>query len=120
MDLILLTYGIYLLLSLLITIWLGQHLYKSGRYFLVEAIDDETVADAVNRLLLVGFYLTNIAYALLMLAEKKEVFTLQQLIEVLSQKMGLIISVLAIMHFINIAVALLWRWYKQKNYLEGV
>lgn len=122
MDLMLLTYGIYLLLSLLITVWLGNHLYKSGRYFLVEAINDELIADAVNRLLLVGFYLTNIAYTLLMLTEKKVVLNLQQFIEILSQKVGLIISVLAVMHFINITAAMLWRRYRQgqKKYSEGV
>jgi hypothetical protein len=62
------TYLIYLVLSLGITYWVGQTLHRNGRVFLVENFEgQEALADSINHLLLVGFYLVNVGFVSLAL-----------------------------------------------------
>ena len=43
--------------------WVARTLHRNGRVFLVEAMDgNEPLADSVNTLLVMGFYLINIGY----------------------------------------------------------
>ena len=51
----------YLLISVAVTIWVARTLHKNGRIFLVDAFHgNEHLADSVNHLLVVGFYLVNV------------------------------------------------------------
>ena len=109
------TYILYLKVSVWITFWVGYSLYKNGRYFLVEAFDNEEIADAVNRLLLIGFYLVNIAYMLLVLRTEYAIVSITQIIETLCSKVGMIVSVLAVMHFFNLSVFTFVRWYRTRS-----
>ena len=60
------TYLIYVGVSLAVTIWVGQSLHGNGRIFLVENFQGrEKLADSVNHLLLVGFYLVNLRFVCL-------------------------------------------------------
>jgi len=62
------TYLIYLALSLGITYWVGQTLHRNGRVFLIENFEgQESLADSINHLLLVGFYLVNVGFVSLAL-----------------------------------------------------
>jgi len=108
----LITYILYLHASAWITFWVGHSLHKNGRYFLIEAFDNEAIADAINKLLLVGFYLVNVAYTLLILREKYAVTSIQGIIETVCAKVGLIVFVLAVMHFFNLAMFTLIRHYR--------
>ncbi len=64
MNYTVIAYCIYLPITLLLTVWVARTLFTNGRIFLVEIFrKDETLADSVNKLLLVGFYLVNIGYA---------------------------------------------------------
>jgi hypothetical protein len=57
------TYLVYVAVSLAATIWVGRSLHRNGRVFLVENFHgQEKLADSVNHLLLVGFYLINIGF----------------------------------------------------------
>ena len=61
MNFTVLSYSIYLPVTTLLTIWVARTLFSNGRVFLVEIFHkDEALADSVNKLLLVGFYLINI------------------------------------------------------------
>ena len=61
-------YTAYFLVSLGMTIWVARTLHKNGRLFLVEAFSgNQALADSVNHLLLVGFYLINLGFILLFL-----------------------------------------------------
>ena len=61
-------YVIYLVVSVVLTIWVARTLFKNGRIFLVDAFHgNEKMADSVNHLLVVGFYLINIGYVTLAL-----------------------------------------------------
>jgi hypothetical protein len=99
---IVVTYAIYVVLSLAITIWVGRTLHKNGRIFLVENFSGNTnLADSVNHLLLVGFYLVNFGFVTLALKYGVKPNDLVSAIESLSTKVGLAIVVLGGMHFFN-------------------
>jgi hypothetical protein len=97
------SYITYLLVSLMLTAWVGRTLYTRGRVFLVDAFaGNETVADSVNHLLVVGFYLINVGYVTLALKYGDKPANMQQAIEFLSTKVGLVLAILGVMHFINV------------------
>jgi hypothetical protein len=99
------TYLIYVALSVAITIWVARTLHKNGRVFLVDAFrGNEKLADSVNHLLVVGFYLINLGAVSLFLQYGGAADTPQQAIEYLSYKIGVVLVILGAMHFINLAV----------------
>jgi len=99
------TYLIYLAISIALTIWVARTLHKNGRVFLVDVFHgNEALADSVNHLLVVGFYLINFGYVSLALKLGYEVVSAQQSIEALSVKVGLVLLVLGGMHFFNLLI----------------
>ncbi|MCU0239946.1 MAG: hypothetical protein MUC29_10935 [Pyrinomonadaceae bacterium] len=105
MDVIVWTYIAYILISIFLTIWVAQTLHKNGRIFLVEVFQhNEGLADSVNHLLVVGFYLINLGYVSLALKMSGEVLNAREGIEALSWKIGLVLLVLGGMHFFNLLV----------------
>jgi len=99
------TYLIYLAISIALTIWVGRTLHKNGRVFLVDVFHgNEALADSVNHLLVVGFYLINFGYVSLALKIGYTIETAQGSIEALSYKIGLVLLVLGGMHLFNVFV----------------
>lgn len=99
------SYLAYLTLSVALTIWVARTLHRNGRVFLVRAFHgDEKMADSVNHLLVVGFYLVNIGYVTLALRYGARPVDLESAIELLSTKIGLVLLVLGGMHFTNLLV----------------
>lgn len=105
MNYFILTYAVYLLVSIALTVWVAKVLFNNGRIFLVDIFHGNMpLADSVNKLLVVGFYLVNIGYISLVLKETGVIANAQVLIEVLSRKLGCIILILGGMHFLNLIV----------------
>ena len=99
------TYIIYIALSIPLTIWVAQTLHKNGRVFLIDSFHgNERLADSVNHLLVVGFYLINIGYVALALKESIAPTDIRQVLETVSRKIGVVMLVLGAMHFFNILV----------------
>jgi len=99
------TYLVYLFVSLLLTVWVGRTLHQNGRIFLVDAFrGNEPLADSINHLLLVGFYLVNAGYVVLALKEGTQPASAQEVLEVLSRKVGSVLLGLGAMHFFNLYV----------------
>jgi len=99
------TYLVYVALSCGLTIWVARTLFLNGRVFLVDVFaGNEALADSVNRLLVVGFYLINLGYVSLALKLKEQVTTGAEAIEALSWKVGLVLVVLGGMHFFNLYI----------------
>ena len=95
----------YLAICLTVTVWVARTLHKNGRVFLVDAFHGNTeLADSVNHLLVVGFYLINIGYVALVLRATETLSTLRGAIELVSDKVGLVLLVLGFMHFFNLFV----------------
>jgi hypothetical protein len=98
-------YMSYLLISLAVTIWVARTLHKNGRVFLVDAFHGNAeLADSVNHLLVVGFYLINIGYLTLALRTYGTLDTLRGAIELVSDKIGIVLLVLGGMHFFNLFI----------------
>jgi hypothetical protein len=99
------TYVLFLLISAYVTIVVGHRLHTDGRPFLIQVFLGKTVlADAVNHLLLVGYYLVNMAFLLQILTCHAEVHGWADVVPVLSSKIGFALLVLGCMHFFNLAV----------------
>ena len=101
----------YLSISVALTVWVGRTLHKNGRVFLVDAFHgNEQIADSVNHLLLVGWYLLNVGYVSLALKLWNNKPTNErEVIEFLSFKIGLVLLVLGAMHFLNVFIFSRWR-----------
>ena len=105
MNFSILTYAIYLSATILLTIWVASTLFKNGKIFLVDIFHgNEPLADSVNQLLVVGFYLINMGYAVYTLKILDDIISFQMVIEKLSVKLGAIILILGGMHFFNLFV----------------
>jgi hypothetical protein len=105
MNATVMTYGLYLLLALPLTVWVARNLFKNGRIFLVECFrGNEPLADSVNQLLVVGFYLVNFGFVALYLKLADEVVAVRGIFEALSGKLGVVLLVLGAMHFFNLLV----------------
>ena len=99
------SYGIYLALSIALTVWVARTLHRNGRVFLIDAFRGNTdLADSVNHLLVVGFYLINIGYVTLALKYGAKPGCIREAIEFLSTKVGLVLVVLGGMHFFNLLI----------------
>jgi hypothetical protein len=104
-NIITVTYLVYLFISVSLTIWVARTLYKRGAIFLVDAFHGNAeLADSVNHLLVVGFYLINIGFVSLALKTADVISTSRAAIELLSDKMGLVLLILGCMHFFNLYV----------------
>ncbi|MEU8139776.1 hypothetical protein [Streptodolium elevatio] len=105
MDLTVVTYAVYLLISTALTLWVGHTLARSGRVFLVDVMHgDRKLADAVNHLLTVGFYLVNFGFVALHLELGGGVDTVRESFEALSVKIGTVLLVLGALHLANVFV----------------
>jgi len=99
------TYLIYLAISIALTIWVARTLHKNGRVFLVDVFHgNEALADSVNHLLVVGFYLINFGYVSMALKLGYNIADAKEGIEALSVKVGMVLIVLGVMHFFNLFV----------------
>ena len=99
------TYAIYLAIAIPVTIWVARTLHKNGRIFLVSCFkENEELADSVNHLLLVGFYLVNLGFVTLYLKLDTLVTSTTGIFEALSTKIGVVLLVLGLMHFLNMLI----------------
>ena len=98
-------YASYLLISIALTIWVARTLHQNGRVFLLDAFGGNAeLADSVNQLLVVGFYLINIGYITVALKTTDPLTSLRQIIELESAKLGVVCLILGVMHFFNIFI----------------
>ncbi len=105
MDPIVLAYALYLLISIPLTVLVARTLSKHGRTFLTEVFADSPgLANAVNQLLVVGFYLVSLGFVTLFLTSNSYVVSARDVIEMLSVKIGTVALVLGVMHLFNVLV----------------
>lgn len=97
------TYLVYLLIAVPLTIWVARTLSRNGRIFLVDVFHGNAeFADAVNRLLVVGFYLINLGFVTLFLRSRNPVLDASGVFEQLSVKLGIVMLVLGVVHLTNV------------------
>jgi hypothetical protein len=99
------SYLSYLAVSLTVTVWVARTLHRSGRVFLIDAFHGNVpLADSVNQLLVVGFYLINAGYIGLALKTADPLASFREAIELESSKIGMVLLILGGMHFFNMFV----------------
>jgi hypothetical protein len=97
------SYIAYLAISLSVTVWVARTLHRNGRVFLVDAFrGNAELADSVNHLLVVGFYLINVGYVTLALRTSQALANTREAIELVCDKIGVVLLVLGLMHFFNL------------------
>ena len=98
------TYFIYGIAAVVLTEALAKSLFKNGTLFLESVfVDKPGMAAAVNRLLVTGFYMLNMGYALLIFRTNDEVEAVA-ITENLISRLGLLLVSLGVIHFVNMAV----------------
>jgi len=98
-------YLVYLFLSVAVTVWVARTLARNGRVFLIDTFHQNAeLAEAVNNLLVVGFYLLNVGYVALALKYGDRPADLAGAIESISTKVGCVLLFLGAMHFFNLYV----------------
>ena len=97
-------YAAYIAIAATLTVVLARVLFQNGQVFLDHVFKSEpALARAVNRLLVVGFYLVNLGYAFVILKAQIAV-TAVDAVETLAAKLGLLLLSLAAAHFANLYV----------------
>jgi hypothetical protein len=105
MDRTVVTYAIYLAISIGLTVWVARTLSRNGQIFLRDVLHGrEELAEAVNHLLVVGFYLVNLGFVALYLRVGETVENARGSFEALSLKVGTVLLVLGVLHLLNVYV----------------
>jgi hypothetical protein len=104
MDLRLTDYVVYLAASAGLTVWVGDTLYRNGRVFLVSVFKETGLADSVNHLLVVGFYLVNLGAAAVLINAGGPPASLGDMVQQTVTRIGAVLLVLGTMHFFNMFV----------------
>ncbi|QIS13680.1 hypothetical protein [Nocardia arthritidis] len=103
MNFIVVTYAVYVIVSLAVTFWVARTLHRTGARFLVDVMNGDTdLAQAVNHLLVIGFWLVNAGFVALALRISGPVGDARVAIEELAMKLGMVLLVLGGMHFANL------------------
>lgn len=112
---------IYILISATLTVWVGRTLFNNGRIFLVDSFNgNEPMADSVNHLLIVGFYLINFGIVSLFLKLGSNPDNVVDFIELMSVKIGIVLLILGGMHYFNMFnIAMMRRKSLKKRNMAG-
>jgi hypothetical protein len=106
-GLLIFIYVIYGITAVAVVVWLARTLFRNGVVFLEDVFEHRPgMADSVNRLLVIGFYMLNLGYALLLLPGERPADAIET-VEVLITKLGILLVSLGLIHFINMLV--FWR-----------
>lgn len=102
-NLNILSYALFLTITISMIIRVGKICYINGNVFVLALIPEhKELCLKINQLLLLGYYLLNIGYCAMALLFWDTILTFPQLIEILIFKIGIIVLIIAIMHYINI------------------
>jgi len=110
-------YLLYLGISIGVTVWVARTLSRNGRVFLINGFGAQDIADSVNHMLVVGFYLVNIGFVTLALRAGERPRDIVEGVEFLSTKIGFVLVVLGAMHLFNVLV--ISRWGRVLSHRAG-
>jgi len=103
MNLNLIAYSIYITITVFIIIKIGRICYRNGNVFVLHLIpNDKEFCLRINKMLLLGYYLINIGYTIITLSGWTSIRSVLQMIESLSTNIAMILSILAVLHYLNL------------------
>lgn len=98
-------YLLYLTITVPLVVFVARTLHRHGAVFLREVFHgDDGLAESVNHLLVVGFYLLNLGYVSLFLRTDSSVVGGEGVLELVSKKVGIVAIILGIVHLANVFV----------------
>lgn len=104
---VMLVYVGYAAVAIGLTAFLARTLFRNGGVFLQDVFGERAaVADAVNRLLVIGFYMFNLGFALYALNASRGMDAFDAM-EFFVNEVGTLLLVLAGMHLFNVLI--FWR-----------
>ena len=119
---IIIGYIIYLPIVIILTIYISKMLFKNGRLFMIDIFKGkEDIALATNKLFEIGFYLINIGFALFIMEiyyYQSNEMSYQNLMEILSKKIGGFTIYLGVMLFLNLFLFFRGRNKSRKTVLK--
>ena len=98
----LIAYLIYLSITFFITVRVGWICYQNGVVYIYQILNDEEMTQLLNKFLLIGYYLMNLGYMAVSIYFWEEIGSFLEMINIVSQRIGLIVLMLAGMHYFNI------------------
>jgi hypothetical protein len=100
---IVVTYLTYLLVSIGLTVVVGQVLSRSGRLFLVDALGgSDSAARGITNLIVVSFYLISLGFVALTMHTSGDSVTARQAVQLLATKIGEVLLLLAVLYLASI------------------
>lgn len=100
-------YLVYAAVAIALVVYLARTLRANGVVFLHNVFDDENLANSVNHLLVVGFYLLNLGYAFLLYQLQPSYASVTEAFNQLIVKLGWLLLSLGVIHLFNMLV--FWR-----------
>lgn len=95
-------YIIFLAVMVFIIGYVGRHFFINGKVFIRSIMNENrTLADHVNQLLLLAYYLFNIGYAFIKLRYWPKINNPELLVSSLAFNIGILIFILAVTHYFN-------------------
>lgn len=116
MDYLLITYLAYIVVTLVLTFWVGRILFTNGKVFLKDIFNDEIILNSVNKLFKVGFYSLNLGYILCNLFGRTHIKNHLDIAEVLSSKIGLHLIILGTLHVLNLFLLIILRSRSKRSH----
>jgi hypothetical protein len=108
-------YIIFLALMTFVIVYVGRYFYSKGRIFIISLFNGNVhLADQINKVLLLAYYLFNIGYAFIRLKQWQKVGSVDILLSSLSTNMGILILILAVTHYFNMLV--IYHLSKSKSF----
>jgi len=105
MNFNLLAYSVFLAMVIFIIVVVGRICYRNGNIYVLSLMPGhEELCIRINKLLLIGYYLVNIGYALITLISWDIINTIPQLVEMVATKVAVIVALLALLHYGNIII----------------
>lgn len=110
------TYIVYILMSTLIVVYVGNFCYKNGKVYILSYFpQDINFGNGINKLLRIAYYLLNIGLAVWSLHSIKNIKNTVEAILELSTRLSFILLIIATLHFINIyTVYLIHKHFKNQ------
>ncbi len=103
MNLIVISYIIYLILSIGVAIWVAEVLFGNARLFFDDIFHgDQLLSDSTNKLLKMGFYLLCFGFILFQMETYQRVNEFRELFELLSIKVGTIVLTIGVIYLANV------------------
>lgn len=116
MNLNILSYLLFLPAMLAVAMWTARACHRNGRVWMLGLFDgDAAFVDAVNNVLLIACYTLNLGYVSVVVSQWEPISDLQQMLALLGHYMSIILLTLALVHFSNISVLLIWSRFKSQR-----